>query len=75
MRNAIISDDDGSTEYNKVALTPSNWAWLAQNKADSLPRGDTTESLTWKIARLEKVNVILNGMIAVSQILSVSPES
>lgn len=65
MRSAVISDSDGSTEYSKVSLTPSNWAWLAQKKADSGPKGETAESLTWKIARLEKINLILNGMIAV----------
>jgi len=25
MRNAIVSDPDGTAEYNKVLLTPSNW--------------------------------------------------
>ena len=65
MRSAIISDVDGSTEYNKVQLSPSNWAWLAKQKADSGPRGETVESLTWKISRLEKINLVLNGMIAV----------
>jgi len=65
MRAAIISDVDGSTEYNKVQLTPSNWAWLAKQKADSGPKGETADSLTWKISRLEKINILLNGMIAV----------
>ena len=65
MRSAIIADVDGSTEYNKVQLTPSNWAWLAQQKADGGPVGESVESLTWKISRLEKINLILNGMIAV----------
>ena len=65
MRNAIISDDDGSTDYNTVSLTPSNWAWLAQQKANSGPKSETAESLTWKISRLEKINIVLNGMIAV----------
>ena len=65
MRTAIISDADGSTEYNNVQLSPSNWAWLAKQKFDSGPRGETVESLTWKISRLEKINLVLNGMIAV----------
>lgn len=65
MRNAIISDADGTTEYNTVSLTPSNWAWLAQQKASARPRGETAQSLTWKIARLQKINILLNGMIAV----------
>lgn len=65
MRNAIISNEDGSTEYNKVSLTPSNWAWLAKQKADSGPKGETVESLTWKISRLQKINILLNSMIAV----------
>jgi len=64
MRNAIISDTDGSSEYNKVSLTPTNWAWLAQKKATGGQRGETPESLTWKIARLDKINLLLNGMIA-----------
>ena len=65
MRSSVISDVDGSTEYNKVSLSPTNWAWLAKQKADSGPKGETVESLTWKIARLEKVNAVLNGMAAV----------
>jgi hypothetical protein len=65
MRNAIISDDDGSTDYNTVSLTPSNWAWLAQKKAEGGQKGETPESLTWKISRLEKINIVLSGMIAV----------
>ena len=65
MRTAIISDVDGSTEYNNVQLSPSNWAWLAKQKIDSGPRGETVESLAWKISRLEKINLVLNGMIAV----------
>jgi len=65
MRAAIISDVDGSTEYNKVSLTPSNWAWLAKKKAESGPKGETVESLTWKISRLEKINIVLNAMITV----------
>ncbi|KAF9644807.1 hypothetical protein BDM02DRAFT_842383 [Thelephora ganbajun] len=64
IRNAIISDTDGSTEYNKVSLAPSNWAWLAKQKADGGQKGETVESLTWKIARLEKINLILNGMVS-----------
>ena len=65
MRNAIVSDPDGSTEYSKVSLTPSNWAWLAKQEADAGPRGETPESLTWKISRLEKINLLLKSMIAV----------
>ena len=65
MRTAIISDADGSTGYNSVQLSPSNWAWLAKQKTDSGPRGETAKSLTWKISRLEKINLVLNGMIAV----------
>ena len=65
MRASVISDVDGSTEYSKVRLTPSNWAWLAKQKAKSGPKGETAESLTWKISRLQKVNLILDGMIAV----------
>jgi hypothetical protein len=65
MRASVISDVDGSVEYSKVRLTPSNWAWLAKQKAKSGPKGETAESLTWKISRLQKVNLVLEGMIAV----------
>ena len=34
MRTAIISDADGSTEYDNVQLSPSNWAWLAKQKTE-----------------------------------------
>ena len=68
MRAAVVSDVDGSTEYSKVQLSPSNWAWLAKQKAESGPKGETVESLTWKISRLEKINLVLDGMIAVRSI-------
>lgn len=73
MRAAVISDVDGSSEYNKVQLTPSNWAWLAKQKADSGPKGETVDSLNWKISRLEKINLVLNGMIEVSGTSGQSP--
>jgi len=48
MRAAVISDVDGSTEYNEVQLTSPNQAWLAEQKAESNPKGDIVDSLTWK---------------------------
>lgn len=43
-------------------------AWLAKNKATTGPKGDTPETLTFKISRLKKANVILRGMITVRSI-------
>ena len=87
MRAAVISDTDGSAEFQKVKLEPQNWwvvcllafglysyaqlnvrAWLAKRKAASVRRGDTVESLTFKISRLQKVNLILKGMITVRHV-------
>ncbi|KAF9646801.1 hypothetical protein BDM02DRAFT_2887822 [Thelephora ganbajun] len=59
MRAAIISDTDGSVEYCKVKLTPSNWAWLAKQKAEGIAQAETEETLTWKIVRLKEINAIL----------------
>ena len=83
MRAAVVSDTDGSTEFQRVKLEPQNWcafgpfrfsspraktnlrAWLAKKKAAAGPKGETVESLTYKISRLTKLNLILNGMITV----------
>jgi hypothetical protein len=64
MRASTVSDVDGSAEYQKVSLTPSNWAWLAKQKADQSAPGENAESLTWKISRLQKVNLLLKAMAA-----------
>jgi hypothetical protein len=37
-------------------------AWLAQQKAQGEFFGETVETLTWKISRLEKINMILRTM-------------
>lgn len=85
MRSSVISDTDGSSEFQKVILEPQNWcvgfpttptfytqqiprAWLAKKKANTGPKADTPETLSFKISGLEKVNVILRGMIAVRSI-------
>jgi hypothetical protein len=82
----MINDSDGSSEFHKVHLTPSNWyvlsfhrstfldpiepehldrAWLAQMKAQGGSTGETAETLTWKISRLEKINIMLETMKSV----------
>ena len=51
MRNSTIATQDGSAEYQRVELTPSNWAWLAQQKALSTIIPDVTvDSLTMEIS-------------------------
>jgi hypothetical protein len=37
-------------------------AWLAKNKAAAGPKGETVESLTFEISRLEKINFLLETM-------------
>jgi len=86
MRAAVVSDTDGSAEYQKVKLEPQNWcafdlsrfppshtkpnprAWLAKKKAAAGPKGETVETLTFKIGRLQKINLILEGMTLVRDI-------
>ncbi|KAF9647947.1 hypothetical protein BDM02DRAFT_3187569 [Thelephora ganbajun] len=70
MRNAIISDPDGTAEYNKVMLTPSNWAWLALKKMKTGPPEETEETLTYKITRLMEINAILQGTVKDPSVLS-----
>ncbi|KAF9649295.1 hypothetical protein BDM02DRAFT_3186460 [Thelephora ganbajun] len=70
MRKATVTELDGSVEYQKVQLDPSNWAALAKNKALAPPTGETVASLTWKIARLEKTNVVLEGISRNHEILA-----
>lgn len=89
MRAAVVSDTDGSAEFQKVKLEPQNWcvffsqpvsssdakpnlrAWLAQKKAAAGPKGETVETLTFKISRLQKVNLILEGMTKVRHVFGV----
>ncbi|KAF9009609.1 hypothetical protein BDQ17DRAFT_1323151 [Cyathus striatus] len=61
MRNSVISDEDGAVEYQKVKLTPSNWASLAKEKAYA---SSTADALKWNITRLSKINAVIRGMLA-----------
>ncbi|KAJ7869729.1 hypothetical protein B0H14DRAFT_3083930 [Mycena olivaceomarginata] len=56
MRWAVVQDSDGSGEYQKVVLTPSNWYKKALNGTD---KTRTLEWYTWEISRLEKQNQML----------------
>ena len=40
-------------------------AWLAKKKADAGPKGETPETLTFRINRLEKINLLLESMKSV----------
>ncbi|KAF8596197.1 hypothetical protein BDV93DRAFT_539470 [Ceratobasidium sp. AG-I] len=60
MRWAVVQDVDGSSEFQKVKLEPSDWA----NKClDKMNKGTnqtkTAEWYTWEITRLEKTNSML----------------
>ncbi|GLB44722.1 hypothetical protein LshimejAT787_1800590 [Lyophyllum shimeji] len=60
MRAAVVQDTDGSVEYQKVKLTPSNWAVIAKQKAESgKDQTKTVEWYSWEIARLQKMNAML----------------
>lgn len=90
MRAAVISDTDGSTEFQKVKLEPQNWcvsylswpspsyapsnirAWLAKKKASAGPKAETVQTLTYKISRLQQVNLLLEGMIRVRHVFWVT---
>ncbi|KAF9009642.1 hypothetical protein BDQ17DRAFT_1348488 [Cyathus striatus] len=65
MRNLSICDEDGAVEYQKVKLTPSNWASLAKEKAFG---SSTVDALKWNISRLSKINAVIKGMLAGRQI-------
>ncbi|KIK61764.1 hypothetical protein GYMLUDRAFT_996854 [Collybiopsis luxurians FD-317 M1] len=69
MRWAIVQDSDGSGEYQKVVLTPSNWANLCRKKIQSgSNKTRTVEWYTFEISRLEKQNQML-------EVLKSSPPS
>ncbi|KAJ7726021.1 hypothetical protein DFH07DRAFT_246439 [Mycena maculata] len=60
MRWAVVQDADGSGEYQKVVLSPSNWANICKKKALSgTDKTKTVEWYTWEISRLEKQNQML----------------
>jgi hypothetical protein len=63
MRVAVVQDTDGAVEYNTVKLTPSNWAVIAKKKALSgNNQTKTVEWFTWEIARLQKMNAMLQAL-------------
>ncbi|KAG6809679.1 hypothetical protein H0H92_015193 [Tricholoma furcatifolium] len=65
MRNAVVQDTDGAAEFNKVKLSPSNWAVIAQKKAQSShDQTRTVEWYTWEVSRLKKMNSLLEAMMA-----------
>ncbi|KAJ7307798.1 hypothetical protein DFH08DRAFT_1051408, partial [Mycena albidolilacea] len=69
MRWAVVQDSDGSGEYQKVVLTPSNWANICKKKALSgTDKTRTLEWYTWEISRLEKQNQMLKVFKSVSNI-------
>lgn len=60
MRWAVVQDVDGSSEYQKVKLEPSDWA----NKCLDKIKKDTNQTQSadwyaWEITRLEKTNTML----------------
>ncbi|KAJ6580024.1 hypothetical protein DFH09DRAFT_1309984 [Mycena vulgaris] len=60
MRWSVVQDSDGSGEYQKVYLTPTNWANICKKKALSgTDKTKTVEWYTWEISRLEKQNQML----------------
>ncbi|KAG6864170.1 hypothetical protein C0991_011889, partial [Blastosporella zonata] len=63
MRNAVVQDTDGSAEFNRVKLSPTNWAVIAQKKAHSgHNQTRTVEWYTWEVSRLKKMNSLLEAM-------------
>ncbi|KAJ6449890.1 hypothetical protein C8R45DRAFT_1128617 [Mycena sanguinolenta] len=62
MRWAVVQDSDGSGEYQKVALTPLNWANICQKKALSgTDNTKTAEWYTWEVSRPEKQSQMLKA--------------
>lgn len=45
---------------------------MAKRKAASGPKGETVETLTFKISRLQKVNLLLKGMTLVRHVFWVA---
>ncbi|KIJ39755.1 hypothetical protein M422DRAFT_257348 [Sphaerobolus stellatus SS14] len=63
MRWAVVQDVDGSCEYQKVKLEPSDWANKCLQKMNSgTDKTKTPEWYTWEISRLEKTNAMLAGL-------------
>ncbi|TBU31906.1 hypothetical protein BD311DRAFT_804364 [Dichomitus squalens] len=60
MRWAVVQDEDGGTEYQKVKLEPSHWANLAKEKMNrGTNQTRTVEWYTWEIDRLEQTIQLL----------------
>ncbi|KAJ7912202.1 hypothetical protein B0H13DRAFT_2232562 [Mycena leptocephala] len=59
MRWSVVQDSDGSGEYQKVYLTPTNWANICKKKA--------LMWYTWEISRLEKQNQMLKVFKSLSR--------
>ena len=57
--------------FSSLRTQPNLRAWLAKKKAAPGPKCETMETLTHKISRLQKVNLILKAMIAVRHVFEV----
>ncbi|KAG6829970.1 hypothetical protein H0H92_002775 [Tricholoma furcatifolium] len=63
MRASTVQDTDGSVEYQKVRLEPSDWAIKAKRKALSgKNQTRTVEWYTWEITRLQRMNGMLTAL-------------
>ncbi|KAG8690747.1 hypothetical protein FRC11_009364 [Ceratobasidium sp. 423] len=63
MRWAVVQDVDGSCEYQKVKLEPTDWANKCLAKMQSgTNQTKTAEWYTWEINRLEKTNALLEAL-------------
>ncbi|KAG9094467.1 hypothetical protein FRC06_010779 [Ceratobasidium sp. 370] len=63
MRLAVVQDEDGSSEYQKVRLEPSDWANKCLDKINQSGRQtETADWYSWEITRLEKVNTVLGAL-------------
>ncbi|KAF9645797.1 hypothetical protein BDM02DRAFT_3189419 [Thelephora ganbajun] len=72
---SLVADADGSSEYHKVKLQPESRAFLAKQKAAAGPQGETIESLTFGISRLEKINFLLTSTKNNTKLVSIAQET
>ncbi|KAG6827938.1 hypothetical protein H0H92_009872 [Tricholoma furcatifolium] len=74
MRASTVQDTDGSVEFQKVRLDPSDWAVKAKRKAQSgKNQTRTVEWYTWEITRLQKMNGMLTALKNKEPITPVQP--
>ncbi|KAG8811633.1 hypothetical protein FRC17_002371, partial [Serendipita sp. 399] len=60
MRDSRVATPDGAAEFSRVTLEPSNWAFIASQKALQTVIGRSPDKIQYEISRLQYKKATLN---------------